>query len=176
MNTPATNEELRDILGPIPLPESQIPWLLAGGILLLLLAGALFFFLRRRKKKEAPSLLAHEIALAELARARKLITAGKGLAYAQRLSALLRQYIESRFRVSSTRQTTAELLKRLQTGDGATEEIMVHLDPLQTCLQQCDLAKFAHLPPDQSAMESMESSVCHFIESTTEQADSGGTP
>ncbi len=160
------NEDIRDIQGPVILPESKNFWIpVAIGALILLLI-ALIFFLIKKNKKSAPQIPAHEIALAELAKAKAWMNTKKGLFYAQRLSEILRQYIESRFFVQSTRQTTEELLAELQTDSTSNNGIHPHIGDLQVCLERCDMAKFAHLAPDDQSMDEMESSVRDFIETT----------
>jgi len=168
-------EELRDIQGPVTLPEPKNPWIpVTIGALVLLLVGLIFFF-RKRKKQSAPPLPAHEIALAELAKAKVWMNEGNGILYAQRLSEILRQYIESRFFIQSTRQTTGEFLTGLRSGSSATAAIRPHISDLQICLEQCDMAKFAHLTPDEQAMAEMETAVKHFIETTRPVQQAGGT-
>lgn len=168
-------EDIRDIQGPLILLKSKSPWIfITIGALLLLLLG-LFFFFRKRKKKTIPRLPAHEIALAELAKAKLWMTESKGILYAQRLSEILRQYIESRFFVQSTRQTTDELLVGLQSCSSLTNEKQPYLGDLQTCLERCDMAKFAHLPPNDQSMALMESAVRHFIETTRPVQQTGET-
>jgi len=161
-----SSEDIRDIQGPLLLPESIPLWIpiLIGAILLLLVY--LFFFIRKIRKKTAPPLPAHEIALAELAKAKGWMTESKGVLYAQRLSEILRQYIESRFFVQSTRQTTAELLAKLQSNPASTNVTSVLINDLQGCLEWCDMAKFAHRSPGRQSMIEMESSVGRFIKAT----------
>ena len=159
-------EDIHDIQGPIILPESTNfrPFIIIAALTLLLI-GLIFFFIKKRQKS-APALPAHEIALAELAKAKAWMNKNKGLLYAQRLSEILRQYIESRFSVHSTRQTTAELLTTLQSDQTTADQINQHLDDLQICLEKCDMAKFAHLAPNDQSMAKMEDAVRHFIETT----------
>ncbi len=159
-------EDIHDIQGPVILPEPKnflIPIII--GALILLLIGLIFYFIQK-KKKSAPPLPAHEVALAELARAKTWMNENKGILYAQTLSKILRQYIESRFLVLSSRKTTDELLTVLQSDSTSTDQTHPHLDDLQVCLEQCDMAKFAHLGPDSQSMVQMESAVLHFIETT----------
>lgn len=165
-------EELRDIQGPINLPEPRNYWLPIAIAVLILLLAALAFFLIKRRKKTASPLPAHEVALAEIAKAKSWMSENNGLFYAQKLSGILRQYIESRFFVQSTRQTTHELLSTLQSDSAPTANAPgQHLDELQACLEQCDMAKFAHLPPTIQAMAKMESSVVRFVETTKVQPE-----
>ncbi len=161
-------EPLRDIHGPVPLPEKQDYTVLIIGALLfcLLLAGVIWWFWFRRKKVLLPA--ADEVALAALMRARSLITAEQPLQYATELSLILRRYIEARFRIQSTRQTTKEFFTAL-TEEPQQEALFAedHSERLQECLEECDMAKFARYTPDRNSMEKMESAVQYFVESTT---------
>lgn len=167
-------QQLRDIHPPLPLPEEKSYALLFGGLLtVLLVLAALFWFMRLRKKKVLLP-FAHETALADLLRARSLMTADGALRYADELSDILRRYIEARFRIRSTRQTTKEFFSRLTENPGETAALLEeHCDSLEECLGQCDMAKFARCTPDRSCMIKMELAVQNFIESTRENGQGG---
>jgi CYTH domain-containing protein len=82
-----------------------------------------------------------------------------------RVSLILRKYLESRFAIKSTRQTTREFLHNLNKSS-ADPEVQSYKGELQTCLEQCDMAKFAHQIPQQQNMEMMESAIISFVEKT----------
>ena len=174
--TPAKNssqtEDIRDIKGPVPLPETNrflIP--VAAAIALCIIAALLFFFLKRRRRPQ-PLLLPDAIALAELDRARSLMESP--LVYAERISTILRQYIEARFQISSTRQTTREFFSHLKSGTTIAEvDIKNHAGDLQECMEQCDIAKFAHGTPNQASMIGMDQAVRAFIETTRQKQQTG---
>ncbi len=169
------NQDIRDIQGPVELPEPKNPWLYGGvaaGLLLLLILAFLYV---KRRKPSVPRQLPHEIALAALAKAKEWMNSDNGLLYAQHLSEILRQYIESQFGLRSTRQTTDEFFVKLQTATSPeTAALKPHIGSLQSCLECCDLAKFAHLVPDRQNMEKMAEAVAHFIETTRPAEKSGG--
>jgi hypothetical protein len=169
----AQAEDIRDIKGPVPLsglPGYLIPAL--AGLGLCLAAVLLFFFLRRRKRPKMVASPPDVIALTELDRARGLME--RPLVYAERVSAILRQYIEARFQIRSTRQTTREFFARLQDGTTIAEvDIKNHAGDLQECMEQCDMAKFAHGTPNQEGMTGMDKAIRNFIE-TTRQIDISG--
>lgn len=166
--------QLRDIHPPLPLPEERSYALLIAGVLIVFLVlAALFWFFRLRKKKVLLP-FAHETALADLLRARSLMTPEQALRYADELSDILRRYIEARFRIRSTRQTTKEFFSCLAGNPARTETLLKeHGDSLKECLGQCDMAKFALCTPDRSSMEKMEHAVQDFIESTRENGQGG---
>ena len=158
--------EIRDIYGPLQL-EEQTGMLLYGGItaLLLLLALVVFLLLKRIKQPVAPLTPPWEKALSEISEARKLLTPDRALLYMDRVSLILRNYVESRFGIKSTRQTTREFLSTLGTSS-ADPSIRNCRAELQTCLEQCDMAKFAHQIPLQQNMEMMEGAIIGFVEKT----------
>jgi hypothetical protein len=157
---------LHDIRGPVSLPEppALLFWLLPALVLLIL--AALFFYHRKRAKKKPPPPLAHEIALAELERLRSLMNEGQALRYAEQLAELLRRYLEARFRIPSTRQTTREFLSHLGRRSSSGNNLDQHHERLRHCLEQCDLSKFAHFTPDRQNLASMEQAVRDFIMAT----------
>ncbi len=161
-------EDIHDIYGPLPLPEPAVwPLYLAavlGGVILLAL---LVYYLKSRKKKVSPRIAPHQTALADLRAARTYLDAEHSLLYAERISEILRRYVEQRFAIHSTRQTTTEFLQSIRGGQGSTPALLPHAESLQVCLEQCDLAKYAHKPANIEQMEKIEISVRHFIEKTT---------
>lgn len=111
--TPETMQDILDIKGPLALPPLWWPWLLAT--LLILLAGLLAWWLwRRRRPRPLPAPPSpHELALHDLeALERESDLADREFYY--RLSALLRGYLEARFRLPALEMTTEELLPRLE--------------------------------------------------------------
>lgn len=160
------DEVLRDIRGPVLINE-QPPYLLIAGIicLVLLVVVAIFLFLRKRGPATPPAIPPWEKALQELADAKELQTPERGLQYMSRASQILRRYIESRFAIQSTRQTTREFLQSL-TKIGVDSPIQRHKEELQSCLELADMAKFAHHIPQLSNLEKMEDAVTTFVKTT----------
>lgn len=160
----AAEEDIVDIFGPLPLPEPfnwKIPVLI---LLALLIVAGLIFFILKRKKKSIPPPPPHEIALADLQEARELIKKQHSLLYAERASKILRTYLEQRFHLKTTRQTTEEFLQAIPHSSSA--ELSRSQDQLSTCLKHCDMAKYAHKKSDVSGMENIEKSITDFIENT----------
>lgn len=166
------DEELHDIHGPVPIAE-QAPYLLIAGVicLLLLAIAALLWYLRRKNTSVQPTIPPWERALLELAEAKSLRSPTEGLLYMDRVSQILRAYIESRFAIQSTRQTTREFLHSL-TGVGDSSPLRTYKTALQDCLEQADMAKFAHHLPQLDNLEQMEAAVTSFVQKTTPQPSS----
>jgi hypothetical protein len=142
-----------------------------AALILLIIAILLFFILKRRRKPKAIASPPDVIALAELDRAKMLME--QPLAYAERISTILRQYIEARFQIRSTRQTTREFFSSLQGGTTIAEvDIHNHTGELQECMEQCDRAKFARSTPDSDDMMRMDTAVRTFIETTRQKHES----
>ena len=170
--------DIRDIKGPVPLSTAR-QWLLPLVALLAIIgiAGLAIFFLAKKRRTSVPSVSPDVVALAGLDQARTLMASGHPLAYAEQISGILRRYIEARFLIPSTRQTTQELFSRLKDGTTIAEiDIKNCAGNLQTCLEQCDIAKFAHSPPGQDEMMLMDTAARTFIEITRRhQATAEGT-
>ena len=114
MNDPTL--DLRDIKPLVEIPEAaEFTWPLwasvAAVVLALAIAAAVIWFFRNRKLAAQPS--ARELALARLAelRERELDVD----TYVMALSTVLRRYIENRFQIAATQQTTEEFLQNVTT-------------------------------------------------------------
>lgn len=165
-----TPADIYDIYGPLMLPDpiNWLPYIIAGVLLLLAVLILLFVFLKKKKKTIVPAVPAHVTALAELQKARQYLVDNHSLVYAERISEILRRYIEQRFNISSTRQTTTEFLVSIQEkANPVGSEILSHREQLCKCMLQCDMAKFAHKKADKGTMEEMEDSVRRFVDSST---------
>jgi hypothetical protein len=165
-------EDIHDIKGPVPLTDlSRFLIPVGAALILLIMAILLFRYLKRRRRPKAVVSPPDITALAELDRARMMME--RPLAYAEKISAILRQYIEARFRIRSTRQTTREFFSRLQNGTTIAEvDIHNHTGDLQECMEQCDMAKYARSTPDADDMMRMDRAVRTFIETTRQKHES----
>jgi hypothetical protein len=163
---PQQNTQLHDIHGPVLLTEQPPYLLIAGSIFfVLLLAAAIFWFLKKRTKATPPPVPPWEKAMQDLTEAKRLLNPERGLQYMDRVSQILRRYIESRFAIQSTRQTTREFLHGL-TGIGGNSPLQTHKTELRGCLEQADMAKFAHHIPEIKNLEMMEDAITTFIKNT----------
>ncbi|MDK9705466.1 MAG: DUF4381 family protein [Desulforhopalus sp.] len=167
------NDILHDIQGPVPTSEYP-PYLVETALVLLVLLaiGLLYFFLKRRKKPQPPPIPPWDTALSELTEAGQLMSAGQGLLYMDKVAQILRRYIESRFAIFSTRQTTREFFLGLE--DSGPPSLLAYRSELRACLEQADMAKFAHLLPELQHMQGMEQAVRTFITSTRPELPTGG--
>lgn len=170
-------EQLRDIQGPVPISEPLPYLLILGGVIgLLLIAALVFWYNKKRVKPSLAPISPWEKALTDLAEARELLSPERGLMYMDRASQILRHYIESRFTIGSTRQTTREFLQSLQDV-GANSPLQTYKNELRGCLEQADMAKFAHYIPKLENLELMEDAVITFVKkSEPVPAPKGGRP
>jgi preprotein translocase subunit SecG len=175
---PDTQMELKphDIKPPVEIPRSIVFWAWIAAIIVVLLIIIIFCFvlLRRRRKNQNSkeiSLSAHEIALSELedlAIPMKMEKKEVKLFY-QKISDILRKYIENRFGVNAPEQTTEEFLM----GMNSRNVVMpVHKPLLRKFLVQCDLVKFAeHSPIREDINETFEKCKHFIIQTKQEQAE-----
>jgi hypothetical protein len=171
--TTMQTEALHDIHGPVPTSEYP-PYLMeaAMALLVLLLLGLVFFFFKRRKKPQPPPIPHWDQALMDLDQARQLMSSGQSLRYMDQAGQILRRYIELRFTIRSTRQTTREFFASLN--DSVHSPLIEYQAELRACLEQADMAKFAHLPADEGHMQQMEEAVRAFITRTRPAMETPG--
>lgn len=158
--------EFYDIYGVVSTRAAVPYFYIICGALLLLAAGLLAYWFYKKKGRTvaAPIIPPWERALADLGEAKALQSAAQGRLYMDRVSQILRYYIEQRFAVKTTRQTTREFLSSLRNAAGF--ELNNYRAELQHCLEQADMAKFAHQVSDEQNLAVMEQAVAAFVQST----------
>jgi hypothetical protein len=163
-----TQEDIRDIRGPKALPI----W---SWILMALVAGAIitsvfaaYAIHRRRRGAAHPALTLAEQTLRRLEEARRLMQPDTAREFGIVTSEVIRRYIEKRFDVMATQQTTQEFLQALLPG--ANEGLSHHRALLATFLEQCDLVKFAGASLTTSDLEVLFDSARNFVLETGELA------
>jgi len=164
--------KLNEIKPPVDFPRSYVLWMWVGiAATAIIIVVALIVIIKKRKKARVESIdaqvLAHELAYEEL---KKLIDEdlpGKGeiKLFYQRLSGILRRYIENRFGLHAPEQTTEEFLADLETNKDFAEKYKVLL---RTFLYHCDLVKFAEHQPQTEDVQKTFDSCKAFIEETKE--------
>jgi hypothetical protein len=172
---PDTTAKIFDIISPYKAPLTLgevLPWLLVA-VLAGLLTWAVIRYIRNHRKSDneedifIPSDPAHIIAFRELERLRseELWQKGEIKKYYTRLTEILRQYLENRFKVYSLELTTSETLGALlKTGfkkNGAYED-------LKSVLTGADLVKFAKYNPVATENESHFQTSWKFVMTTSE--------
>jgi hypothetical protein len=170
-----TTAKIFDIVAPYrsPLTLGEVlPWLLLS-ILAGLLTWAVIRYINNHKKSETaeeifiPADPAHVIAFRELERLKseELWQKGEIKRFYTRLTEILRQYLENRFKVYSLELTTEETLEALiKSGfkkNGSYNE-------LKSVLNGADLVKFAKYKPDATENEYQFQTSWKFVMTTKE--------
>jgi hypothetical protein len=158
-------EDIRDIRGPKYLfPPWLLPAVIAGAVLLAFGAFGFWRWLRRRRRPRV--LLPFEIALQRLEEMRALMQPDDAREFSIAVSDVVRRYIEERFGVTATLESSHAPLAR-------------HRALLSEFLQACDLVKFAGMSLTLQNMESLHHSARAFVLETAkpdEPVASGAPP
>ena len=163
------DHELSNIAPVLDIPKDYFfLWLISGLALLAILAFA-FYWIHIRKPVEAPPpppLPPHVIAgqaLDELL-AENLAEQGRSKEFYERISHILRAYIENRFGLKAVEQTTEEFFHALKTSSlfPADQKLL-----LKKFLDHCDLVKFAEYQPGRDETENTTLFCRKFIQQTS---------
>lgn len=165
---------LHDIRPPRSLPRSNTIWFWAGGLLLFFLGSGITGFLIIRKKNLGKDrtmirkIPAHEQAFGELQAlvAEDLVEKGKIKEFYQKISDILRRYIENRFNLRAPEQTTEEFLSQIRTKNDFDD---AHKTLLKNFLTHCDLVKFARHQPETEDIQKTFDSCKAFILGTQQE-------
>ena len=162
------NLVIEDIEDVVEMPKPAHHWWLWAVVALGVAAvpGA-WLLLRSRRAKELVRIFrpAHEVAYARLRAlvAENLVEQGKIKEFYERISAILRHYIEDRFDLHAPERTTEEFLAELRF-----TETLAPADKkvLEEFLTHCDLVKFAKHDPTTEQVQRTFDLVKDFIERT----------
>ena len=161
---PGTNDALRDIRGPVPLPSELLwLWIAVGAVLGGLLATLVWnkFFRAQPNAPLIPFVPPHQRAKHRLADALALLSLPKPFCFA--VSDALRLYLEERFDFRAPERTTEEFLADLQQTDllnAAQKEFLTGF------LTRCDLVKFAKHEPSEAELRNLHSAALTLVEET----------
>ncbi len=158
-------DDIEDVLE-MPKQKSFV-WIWVLGVVVLAAAIGLWLYLKRKRVKELVRIFkpAHELAYERLRALVKedLVGSGRIKEFYERISDILRHYIEHRFSLRAPERTTEEFLAEI-----ANTEVLPTAEKqrLGEFLQHCDLVKFAkHNPTTQQIQETFDL-VKDFIEKT----------
>jgi hypothetical protein len=168
-----TTQPFRPIKAPVEYPLTWRDYLryIIGAVLLILLA--ILIVRQLRKKRQPASAIqsikqtkrpAHEVAMEQLLKLEQeeLWQQGKVKTYHDRLSDIVRAYIEERYQIPALESTTDEISKKIRSTDLRQQQ----LDDLMQILHIADLAKFAKMEPTRNDnLDSMDRAKA-FIQST----------
>jgi hypothetical protein len=161
------NLTIADIEDVVEMPETvSLWWVWVVGAIAVIGVGS-WLYLRRKGYTELVRIFkpAHEIAYERLKAlvADDLIKAGKIKEFYERISDILRHYIEHRFELRAPERTTEEFLTELAVTDVLAES---DKELLGEFLKHCDLVKFAKHEPGTEQIQKTFDSVKDFIEKT----------
>ncbi len=133
---------------------------------LMVVMTALYFLLRKKKEKLIRILKpAHEIAYERLRKLAEEDLIGKGQIkeFYERISDILRRYIEHRFTLHAPERTTEEFLQEARQSQALSEG---HKTTLKNFLEHCDMVKFACYAPSTAEIQKTFDLTKEFIETT----------
>ncbi|MDF1812161.1 MAG: hypothetical protein P1V20_08100 [Verrucomicrobiales bacterium] len=156
-------EDIRDIkdLVEIPAPPNYTLWIIAAVVVLII---ALLLWKLLTRKKQKPGTAASVIALRELNAAEKLIPGESPEPLVLSATDTIRRYIEKRFSISATRQTTEEFLREIH--HEASGALAPFRDELGTFLISCDGVKFGRAGMEASTRQELLESARSFVHAT----------
>ena len=165
--------KIHEIKPPVPFPVPYNIWLWTGigaAVFLIGLFGIIFFVKKKNRRQEgvtAVKIPAHVLAYSELQSLveEKLVDKGEIKLFYQRISAIIRHYIENRFGLHAPEQTTEEFLSGLETAENFPDK---YKPLLNIFLKHCDLVKFAEHKPGREDIQKAFDSCKAFIEGTVE--------
>lgn len=169
----ADNRELRDIKPPQSIPFNLKKWLIYGIITLIIIGStvAIIYFINRRKKgislfRKEKIRPAHEIALERLAELRNhwqhMLQKGEAKVLFTEISDLLRKYLENRFFIKASEETTFEISQSLSEMEIGEKHQIIAIQVLEFA----DLVKFAKYIPDEGETENNLEMLEKFIDET----------
>jgi hypothetical protein len=159
---------IADIEDVVEMPqETSYLWLWVIGSTIFITAVGVWLYLRRKRYSKLVRIFkpAHEIAYERLRVLVKddLVKAGKIKEFYERVSNILRHYIEHRFELRAPERTTEEFLIDLQWTDVLSAPDKENLGEF---LRHCDLVKFAKYNPTNEQIQQTFDLVKDFIEKT----------
>lgn len=172
--------DIRDVKPPEEPPLDRRPlYVVAAAVAAVVLAGVVLYRVLRRPRRAAagpPPRPAHEVAHEELARlrARALPEQGAFKEYYSALTAIVRTYLEQRFRLRAPEMTTEEFL--MVTARGAAALQSGHRALLGEFLGESDLVKFARHHPTLADAERAFGAATRFIDETAPGASASPRP
>jgi len=147
----------------------KAPPLWVGVLLAAVVIGTVVLLIRRRNAAHRATqgahvaVHAHEDALAELEKARALLSPDKSRPYGIEVSSIVRRYIERRFGIIAPRRSTEEFL--IEAAASVKLE-PAHRQLLAEFLGCCDFLKFARARAELAELETQHQAAVRFVTET----------
>ncbi len=168
---PAPPQDIRPIREAVTIPTSTpeaesstlplILWALCGIVAISIVIAFILWLKRRAETKRIPNL--QQKAIQQLKDIQKFMTPEHSREYTIAVSNTLRQFIEFRFNLPSTRRTTPEFLQQI------TQDPSFDLGPYQKSLDhffpQCDIGKFSGHTLTSEEMTTLHQAALNVIQS-----------
>ena len=159
----AKQDDLYDIRPPFFYLHSWLLlWIALAAVALLALILLVLFRLQPKRLLSPRS--AYDLALEKLEKARALLQEKDPVPYAVLVSETIRSYLSQRFQTPSTRRTTEEFLRLMETDHNTP--LAGHRDLLREFLQSCDMVKFARYQPTLTELEKVHQHATSFVTAT----------
>jgi hypothetical protein len=146
-------------------------WMMAAGVTLLAVAAGSRLAVRviQRTSQQTTPAAIHQRAIQELGELEKLNLPARGEfeRHYVELSNIVRHYLEQRFRLNVTTQTTDEFLEDLKTATWLANDQRAML---REFLEQCDLVKFAGLKPTAEQSQALAVAARRLVEQTAPES------
>lgn len=139
LDTTVAQDDIRDIRGPLDVPQAASWALLSAVLFVTVLVGLGVLRLIRRLRGRQPG--AYQQAKLRLHDAAQGADLGDADRLAERVSGAVREYIEARFAVRAAHRTTEDFLSELLLRPDT--QLSSYRIELERFLGTCDLAKFA---------------------------------
>ena len=160
---PQQQEDIEDIRPPFFFLHSWF-WLWVALAVLAIVALGVFFLSKFLDKTAISPKTAYEMALEKLEKARALLREENPEPYAVAVSETIRTYLGQRFQTPSSRRTTEEFLRQMESD--STTPLAAHHELLREFLQSCDMVKFARYQPTLSELEQVQQRALTFVTAT----------
>ncbi len=160
--------KLAEISGPVALKRNILLIIIITAVSAALITLIIILAVKRARQKAINARLyrpAHEIALRKLMELEKqnLVSDDKVKQFYEKLSNILRRYIENRFRIKAPERTTEEFLSELKYTDLLSDD---DKQSLENFLRHCDMVKFAKYNPGREQTEKSFVLARDFVERT----------
>ncbi|MCK4983332.1 MAG: hypothetical protein KAS17_10440 [Victivallaceae bacterium] len=165
---------IADAIEPGKIISNKKMYIIIAVLTLLIIAAVILFAIRRYKKVKAIILPSWAVALNDLHSLRSNIKSGNitlNLGFIS-LTDIVRGYLEKRFKLPASKQTTEEFLEGINQKSGPLPKVQRPF--LKEFMQAAELVKFAKLPPDENTLNQALGKAETLVNETRPEDTDGG--